>query len=244
MKNLLSLILIVPFFISTAFSQEKEYEKLHLMYVDGKYEKLFYQSIKLTEKESTRKEPLPYLYTSMALFHISENPDRNMEEFKNAFKGAVKYAAKFRKVDKENEYIEFEPEYFKKLKKVLNVDTKNYFVDLNDQSTLKKGSSYIKNYFKIDGNNTGLQYLLSVIYEASNSRSNIPKTIEKISEIEKDYQFNSYTDEDINILIFGVTTYAKFQKNIGDITEGERVLDFYAEYLNQEEDFTIFYDKY
>jgi hypothetical protein len=244
MKKLLSLILIIPFFISAAFSQEKEYEKLHLMYVDGKYEKLFYQSVKLTEKESTRKEPLPYLYTSMALFHISENPDRNMEEFKNAFKEAVKYAAKFRKVDKENEYLKFEPEYFKKLKKVLNVETKNYFVDLNNESTLRKGSSYIKNYFKIDGNNTGLQYLLSVIYEASNNRSNIPKTIEKINEIEEVYQFEIYTDEDINILIYGLTTYAKFQKDNGDISEGKRVLDYYVQYLNQHEEFSTFYDKF
>ncbi len=230
--------------ISNVFGQEKEYEKLHLLYVDGNYDKLYDQAIKLTEKESTRKEPLPYLYTSMALFYISENPERDMEEFKNAFKNSVKYAAKFRKIDTDNDYINFEPEYFVKLKKVLNAETKNYFSNLNDVSMMKKGSSYIKNYYKMDKYNPGQLYLLSIIQEASNSRSSLLKTTEDIKEIESNFSINSLTKEDIDILIFSIITYAKYKKNNGSSLEGKKALDFYLPYLKDNETINNYYKTY
>lgn len=240
----LAIILVSTSIVNTLYSQEKEYEKLHLLYVDANYKKLYDQSLKLTEKESTRKEPLPYLYTSMALFYISEDPERNMEEFKNAFKGAVKYASKFRKLDSEGNYLNFEPEYFEKLKKVLNAETKNYFVNINDAGKMKKGSSYIKNYYKMEKNNPGLLYLLSVIYESSNSRSNLMKTTEDIKEIETDFDINVLTDEDVNILSFSIITFAKYQKNNGSSQEGKRVLEIYKPLLEENETFQNYLKNY
>lgn len=229
---------------NSLFSQEKEYEKLHLLYVDANYKKLYDQSLKLTEKESTRKEPLPYLYTSMALFYISEDPERDMEEFKNAFKDAVKYATKFRKLDSEGDYLNFEPEYFEKLKKVLNTETKNYFTNLNDAGAMKKGSSYIKNYYKMDKYNPGQLYLLAIIYESSNSRSSLLKTIDDINEIESDLNINALTKEDLDILSFSIINYAKYQKNNGASQQGKKVLNFYKPILEKNETFQNFVKNY
>lgn len=88
-------------------AQKQPYEDLLVKYVDEKYEDCLAKAQNYTEKESTKKDPLPYLYMSMCLYEMSKiEKYRSMEEYKKSDKDAVKYAEKYRKKDKNKEFFD------------------------------------------------------------------------------------------------------------------------------------------
>jgi hypothetical protein len=87
-------------------AQAPNFEDLVILYADGKYDKCVVKADKYTQGDDTKKEPVPYIYASMALFQISKDATwvQKNPEFEDAFKEAIKYAAKFVKLDKDKAY--------------------------------------------------------------------------------------------------------------------------------------------
>lgn len=107
-------------------AQDKEIDKLIFLYVDEKYEKCVDKGISLTEDDNYRKEPLPYLYVSMAYYEIAKT-DELQEKYPKAFKDAMKYAYKYRKKDKNLEYAGKYKDYFITLKDSANSLAQLYY---------------------------------------------------------------------------------------------------------------------
>lgn len=101
----LSTVAILFFSINFAWSQSS-YDDLLELIVDEKYERALFKAVKYTESDKTSKDPLPYVYMSMAYFRISQSDDPTLKDkYPKAGKEAIKYLVKFVKKDKESEFV-------------------------------------------------------------------------------------------------------------------------------------------
>ncbi|MDP7435209.1 MAG: hypothetical protein QF427_03170, partial [Flavobacteriales bacterium] len=101
---------------------EDELNQLLVWYVDGKYEKVLFKAIRYTEDDDQKKHPVPYLYMAKAYLAIHNSDDSDLRESyevdkMKALKNALKYAGKFVKKDKEQEFVPEEQEYIEELRK-------------------------------------------------------------------------------------------------------------------------------
>ena len=88
------LVIMALAYTLSGVSQKGVYEDLLVMYVDEKYEKCLGKAESYTLKESTRKDPLPYLYMSMCFFEMSKL-EKFDEDYPKAFRSSLKYAVIF-----------------------------------------------------------------------------------------------------------------------------------------------------
>ena len=115
MLRSLTLATLGTLFLS-AQAQKQPYEDLLVKYVDEKYEDCLAKALSYTEKDDTKKDPLPYLYMSMCLYEMSKiEKYRMMEEYKKSDRDAVKYAEKYRKKDKNKEFFDNYADYWSEL---------------------------------------------------------------------------------------------------------------------------------
>ncbi|MGB2384369.1 MAG: hypothetical protein ACPH8E_02605, partial [Flavobacteriales bacterium] len=120
---------------------QEDFDELLMWMVDGKYEKVLYKAIRYTEDDDTKKEPVPYVFMSMAFFKISESSDEELlEKYSKALKDALKYASKFVKKDKEGEYIGEYVDYFNDLRRATMNQAEIYV----DEEKFTKAKSYYK----------------------------------------------------------------------------------------------------
>ncbi|MCB0792470.1 MAG: hypothetical protein H6595_03430 [Flavobacteriales bacterium] len=117
MRHSLLFLLFLPLLTRNALAQSsRSYDDLLVLYVDENYEKCIFKAERYTERDATRRDPLPYLYMSMC-FHEISKMDKYTDDpdFKNAGRDALKYAEKFRKKDKENAYFAQYEDYWEEL---------------------------------------------------------------------------------------------------------------------------------
>ena len=98
-------LLKLSFFTALLFSgimssaQRPDYEDLNILYAEGKYDKLLKKCEKYQSKDDSKYDPLPFLYTSMAFFEISQDETwmQKDDSYKRAYSNSLRYAASFRK---------------------------------------------------------------------------------------------------------------------------------------------------
>lgn len=100
----------------TSVAQKHVYDDLLVLYVDEEYEKCIAKAEHYTEKDATRRDPLPYLYMSMCYHEMSKlEKFTSQHEYRFADRDALKYAALFRKKDKKNEFFNNYEDYWMEL---------------------------------------------------------------------------------------------------------------------------------
>ena len=131
---------------------QEDFDELLMWMVDGKYEKVLYKAIRYTEDDETKKEPVPYVFMSMAYFKISESSDAELLlKYSKALKDALKYASKFVKKDKEREYIDEYTDYFNDLRRATMNQAEIYV----DEEKFTKAKSYYKYLWTLDQEDPG-----------------------------------------------------------------------------------------
>jgi len=170
---LVGLMLIQPF---TSFGQrygdedeaplipQEDFDELLMWMVDGKYEKVLYKAIRYTEDDETSKEPVPYVFMSMAFFKISESSDMELlEKYDKALKDALKYASKFVKKDKDKEYIDEYTDFFNDLRRATMNEAEIYV----DEEKYTKAKGYYKYLWTLDEEDPGAWLMYgSVLWKA------------------------------------------------------------------------------
>ncbi len=120
-------------------------EKLAKLYNSGKYEACLYKADNLTYKADASKDPEPYLYVSMCFYELSKsNNPVIQEDYKDAFKQAVKYAGKFIKKDKKEELLPDNIDYINTLKKEQIAVIKKYYKQDNYRKSVTPAKLYLK----------------------------------------------------------------------------------------------------
>ncbi|MCB0793989.1 MAG: tetratricopeptide repeat protein [Flavobacteriales bacterium] len=124
MKNLLTLLLLL--LAMGGYAQKHVYEDLLVMYVDEDYEKCMGKAESYTLNDKTRKDPLPYLYMSMCLYEMSKL-EKYQADYPKASRDALKYAEKYRKKDKDNEYFANYEDFWAELNTMGMEEGENYY---------------------------------------------------------------------------------------------------------------------
>lgn len=143
------------------YSQESEVEeKLKIWYADEKYPKCADKAIGYLEGKY-KKDPVPYIYASMACLRISQNNDY-AKDFPKAFKDALSYAGKYGKKDPSAEYYEKYIGHFEEIKEIVAEEIDNFLLEDDKKlidKALKNSISLLKSVNDMDPNDKGAQIL-------------------------------------------------------------------------------------
>jgi len=144
-------------------------EKLAKLYNSGKYETCLFKADNLTYKSEYSKDPEPYLYVSMCFYELSKSTNPVVQEdYKDAFKQAVKYAGKFIKKDKQQGLLPDNIDYINTLKKEQIAVIKKYY----KQDNYRKSVTPAKLYLKLNRDkDLGVMYFIGVCEVLSNNYS-------------------------------------------------------------------------
>lgn len=138
------LLLIVLLSVTKFYAQPPLYNDLLILYVDGNYKKLAAKAEKYTLKEETKNDPYAYLWTSKALYKISQMNEQD-EMYKNAYKDCISFMAKCIKKDKTHEVYDKEKDFIFELKNSMIENTINEY----DSKNYKKAQDFCKKLLSI-----------------------------------------------------------------------------------------------
>ncbi len=134
----IAILLLLPLPFLSAFTQDHIYEDLLILYVDAEYEKCISKAERYTERDASRRDPLPYLYMSMCYHEMSKLEEFNTQhEYRFADREALKYAVRFRKKDKEDAFVHNYEDYWMSLN-TQAMEVAGHHVDMGDHSKARR----------------------------------------------------------------------------------------------------------
>lgn len=240
------ILFAITLFLSSfnLFAQAEDYEKLHLLYVEEDWEKLLFKAEKAIDKD--KKDPIPYIYESIALFEISQDPTTyDDEKFEDAFKNCIKFATKFVKKDKVDEYGlgngNFIENYLNKLQGVLNEDLRNFYTDPSDIKSYKKGYLINKSYLKVFEGNPGALFLKAMAEEITGRTTDYEATILEAYGSLEGVNYDDMRSKDQDMFLYGVLHFAEYKNNTGARGEAKKLLEQTKKFFNDDEEFKDVY---
>lgn len=237
---LIVLISAIGFQKTVVAQSEKEMDKMLFYYVDEKYEKLLKMALDFTEDEDTRRNPVPYIYASKAYYEMSKIEEFD-EDYPRAFRSALKYAVKFRKKDKESEFIEENAEFIDGLKVQAFELADNYY----QIGKYSKAKTYYKYLTGMDPEDWGSWFLRGVNETRLNMRSDaeisLKTAIDGLSALEKD-QVELYLPGQLMLLKKGIVGYVEFMKERGKMSEAKEIIGLGYPFFEEDNEYKITYD--
>lgn len=200
-------------------------------YVMGDYEKCYDKAIKKTEKDKTKYDSEPYLWAALSLMRIHEDPElREVEEYENAVKDAIKIASKFKKRDDRHIKKE-EPHLFDDNQHIINeikalaiAEARGFFV----QDNFRKAAYYMRYGLRIDEEDPSMELFKAVTDLLSRNRrvglehaSNAMKAFEKMAATG---DFN-IPEEVFPAFEMGFIHYTKYLKENDELNEAGEVIN-------------------
>lgn len=238
MKKLL--LIAVPLLASQMLmAQPPDFDNLLEMLVDEKYEKLLYRAEKYTLDDDTKKQPLPYLYMSMAFYEISKTPEDFDEDFaKGAFKNSLKYAVKYRKKDKESEYFAEHEEYFDNIRKGCVAEAEIY----NDQEKYTKSKGLYKYLTGIDKNDPGAWLFKGYAEYKLKSRKDAGLSFGEAKRVVEEGGCEILTDAQLEYFKSAIIYCAEMWDEIGEGSTAKEWLKIGYEYFKDDREYNVTYE--
>ena len=244
MKHLVA-ILSFLFLSVTVYSQNREYKDLVILYADGTYDsykKLVKQAEKYTLKDATKKDPKPYFWMAKGLYKISVSGTDD-ENYKNAYKDAIKFLGKGIKYDikyNDGNYMVEESEFLSMFQMTL-------FETANNEISgggFKRGFSWVLRYAKITNNKVGANYLMGACkYESADktgAREYWKKAEAELKDIES---IEGWSEADKNMLKYGVLYSAGALKRSRQEDKAKTLVGKVAQWFEEDEDWEELYDE-
>lgn len=250
MKTALLFTLLIAYTFNPIKLFAQEYQDLLILYVDEKYEKLLDKSIKYTEAEKTKNDPLPYLYVSKAYYEMSKD-HKFVTDFPNAYVEALAWAGKYRKKDKSYAYrTEAEP-HIEKLKKEILEEVDNAFLEGTEKS-YKKALGSLKKVLVFDPNCIGTELLRGeleiLLKNKAEGTKFVNEAMKKVNSVGKEVEFSSLTETQQLYLKFALMTKAKLiqstSKSQAKDIMGKGVQYFYDVREDQKYEYTTDFKEY
>ncbi len=209
MKNYFMLFLISFLYLIPSMAQtDNTYDDLLELYVDEKYEKLAYKAEDYFLNDKYKKDPLPYLYYSMAHFAFIKD-ESLLEKYPKAFKESMKYAGKFVKKDKQAAYIDEAEDYFAELRALAMEEAENQIINL--KYTKAKGTyKYLCN---LDTKDPGAKVFMSYSCFMMKSVREAQTFLEESLVLLDEVNISSLTKEQKSLLKNSVITMTEWEEN-------------------------------
>ncbi len=235
MKKILTALFIGLYFIAPTIIKAQEYDDLLVLYVDEKYEKCYSKSLKYQVNDKTKNDPLPYLYCSMSLYGMSQD-HKYKESYPKAYTNALKFAAKYRKKDKEFAYKEESLEYLELLKTVILEEADNYILK-GEEKYYRKAKGIVKKATKLDPDCRGAVLLHGELEILAKNKSEGKKIriagLEGVKKIGDDIQFGDMTETQQRYFKYAVIFSAKLQLE-KDPTMAKEIISIGQPYFGEE----------
>ncbi|NNC83664.1 MAG: hypothetical protein HKN79_08805 [Flavobacteriales bacterium] len=231
--RLLTIFLLAFLYVSPSISaQEKEYEDLWVLYIDEDYEKLIKKAERLTDNDNTKKEPMPYLFISMGNFEISRNEEM-AEDYPKAFRDALKYAAKWRKKDKESQYVYDNKDYISELREECMEIAEGYLED----GDFSKSKRYYKYMTQFDPDCPGSWLMYAYTLKKLNDMLGTQEALESFEATFGDIE--RLANEQQRLIKYGLMTYAEEYYQEGKRGEAREMLDRGAEFFADDNEYQM-----
>jgi hypothetical protein len=244
MKHLVAIFSFLLLSI-TVNSQTREYKDLVILFADGTYDsykKLVKQAEKYTLKDATKKDPVPYFWLAKGLYKISISGTDD-ENYKNAYKDAIKFLGKGIKYDikyNDGSYAVEESEFLGMFQLTLFETANNEISD----GGFKRGFSWVLKYSKISNKKVGTNYLMGACkYESGDKTSareywkNADKGLEEIESLE------GWSEADRNMLKYGVLYSAGALKKARQTDKAKTLVGKVSQWFEEDEDWQDLYDE-
>lgn len=234
MKNLLTFFSLVTLTFLT-YAQPPKYDDLLVLYADANYEKLAKVASDYTENDKTNKDILPYIWCAKGLYkiHLSNSAD---EAFKNAYKDALKYAAKGLKYDlKYNNGATFEEhrEFLDELQLSLQEIIENELI----AGGFRKAYGWAIRYNKITTNPAGNTLLMGACkfeeMDKTTARSLWQEADAQLAEITS---VENWSEGDLKMLKTGALYSAASMKKGRQIDQARELLNKVSQWFEEDDD--------
>lgn len=217
---------------------ENELNQLLVWYVDGKYEKVLYKAIRYTEDDEQKKHPMPYLYMAKAYLGIHNSDDADLREAYEvdklkALKNALKYAGKFVKKDKEQEYIFEELEYIEDLRKETIIAAETEM----DNGKFTKAKSYYKYLTTLDKEDPGAWMMYGTVFLTLKARRDAEKAWETARNLLLDQQARGLTEGQRELLQYAFVTTIEKLDEMGDRAAAQDFISLGDDFIGGDREF-------
>ncbi|HMN06015.1 MAG TPA: hypothetical protein PKD45_09830 [Flavobacteriales bacterium] len=166
-RSTVSLAMLLAFTGNLAWAQTKPYDDLLVKYVDEKYEDCIYKAERYTQNDKTKKDAMPYLYMSMCLYEMSKIPKyREMDDYKNADRDALKWAEKYRKKDREMEFFHNYEDFWAELNTMAQESGMNMYE--GGDKTMSKARRFFESMTRYYPENPGPWLMLALTQYKAN----------------------------------------------------------------------------
>ena len=217
---------------------EDELNQLLVWYVDGKYEKVLFKAIRYTEDDDQKKHPVPYLYMAKAYLAIHNSDDSDLRESyevdkMKALKNALKYAGKFVKKDKEQEYVPEEQDYIEDLRKETIIAAETEM----DNGKFTKAKSYYKYLTTLDKEDPGAWMMYGTVFLTLKARRDADKSWETARNLLLDQQARGLTEGSANLLQYAFVTTIEKLDEMGDAAKAREFITLGDEFIGGEREY-------
>lgn len=234
-KNFLIVCVVLFFGISHVQSQDENYNDLIFLIIDGAYEKALNKAEKFTNKEKTKRDPVPYLYMSMAQFEMSKR-EEFAEEHPRAFRDAIKNASKFARYDRESEYVAEFDNYLTELKLEIMREARYYY----EAENWRRSMTYAKYVSRIDPDNLSALLLRGVAEVKSRNEYQAKTTFEEADIALNGFSPGDLSSDELPQLRYTILEYAALQKEVGTRERAEPYLTMGSEVFAEDPEFAKF----
>lgn len=235
----LSALLALLIYGGAALAQAPDYNDLRILYADGNYDKLIKESEKYTMKESTKNDPVAYIWLAKGLFKIS-GESTGEEKYKNAYKDALGALGSAKKKDKDGSVFAAESEFVDTIKSTLTETIMNHITAKEYQ----KASGWIIKVYKISPDNIGAKFLEGACKFRAGDKGGagmLWKDAEK--KLTAVTSINDWSRPDKEMLKIGVLESAECYLASKQVDKAKSILNKVAQWFENDEEFRKRYDE-
>jgi tetratricopeptide (TPR) repeat protein len=241
MTRLLGLMFLLPVapFIPGAHAQTP-YEDLLILYVDEEYEKCLGRAERYTQREKTKRDPLPYLYLSMCSFEMSQlEAYTTQPEYKWVERDALKYAMRFRKKDKNNEFFPGYDEYFSRLNTVAMESALVHF-ELEEYSKARRIFQRMTRYHP---ENPGAWHMLALCQIRSNQQRDAEVSLRHYREaLDQVPDISRMPKDEGRLLKYAMLRHVDLLEPKGMLDSARTVLNMAVDHFMDDPEFSAVYE--
>lgn len=209
--------------LNTAQAQDDDYKEILFMIIDGDLEKAVSKTEKYMNKSKTRRDPVPYIYSSMAYYEISKR-DEMAEDYPRAYREAIKNAYKARRYDRENEYFPNHMDYMNELKGSIMKEARFHF----ESENYRKSTTYAKYILRIDPGDLSALLLKGVAEVRGRNAYQAERTFEEAKEALENFSVDDVSIHGKDGYLYAVEQYAELMKEEGSKQQAEPYVDAIA----------------
>ncbi len=213
-------------------AQDEDYKEILFMIIDGDLEKAVSKTEKYMNRSKTKRDPVPYIYSSMAYYEISKR-DEMAEDYPRAYRDAIKNAYKARRYDRENEYFPNHMDYINELKGSVMKEARFHF----ESENWRKSTTYAKYVLRIDPGDLSALLLKGVAEVRGRNSYQAERTFEEAEEALKEFSVDDVSIHGKDGYLYAVAEYADLMKEEGKKQQAEPYVNAIAGLFDEDPEY-------